>query len=361
MKRFFRGLTAAAVVAAAPALAVMLHQPHQALADDAKEGRVVTISPDSDDAKKDEAQTENAEEVKEPQYWIGLGGAPILDPALRTQLQLADDVGVLVESVVPKSPADKAGLRQHDIIVAVNGEPISDIRSLQKVVGDNGKKPIELKIIRLAKEQTVKVTPEDRPADAPKAVRGGGEGLNDLQRMLQQGGAPGNMRIFGNGMVFGGPGLNLNQMPNDISVSINREGDQPATITVKKGDKTWTVKGDDEKALKELPADVRPFVQQMLHGTRAPQVGGGGMNFNFNDMQKMLGDLGQMDLNGAVGDDSPLGQRMKAARERTEAARQKMQQRLEQMEKQIEKLQEQIDGKTHDHDRTNPSDHASKT
>ena len=50
-----------------------------------------------------------------------------------------------------------------------------------------------------------------------------------------------------------------------------RPGDQPATVTVKKGDKTWTVKGDDEKALKELPDDVRPFVAQMLHGNRAPR------------------------------------------------------------------------------------------
>ncbi len=357
MKRFFRGLTAAAVVAAAPALAVMLHQPRPALADDAKEGRVVTISPERGDSKKDDERLEKAEEAKEPQYWIGLGGAPIQDPALRTQLQLADDVGVLVASVVPKSPADKAGLRQHDIIVAVNGEPIANIQGLQKVIADNGKKPIELKIIRLGKEQTVKVTPEERPADAPHAVPGN-EGANDLQRFFQQGGGPGNMRVFGNGMVLGGPGLNLNQMPNGISVSITREGDQPATVTVKKGDKTWTVKGDDEKALKELPDDVRPFVEQMLHGNRAPRIGG--MNFNFNDMQKMLGDLGQFDFDGNLDQNNAVGQRMKAARERTESARQRMQQRLEQMEKQIQKLENQIEGKTHN-DRTKPSDDASKS
>jgi hypothetical protein len=164
------------------------------------------------------------------------------------------------------------------------------------------------------------------------------------------------MRIFGNGMVLGGPGFNLNQMPGGVSVSVTRENNEPPIITVKKGDKTWTVKGDDEKALKELPDDVRPFVQQMLQGTHAPRVGG--MNFNFGDMQKMLGDLGQ--LNGELGDDNALGQRMKAARERTEAAREQMQQRLQQMEKQLQKLQEQIDGKTHN-DRTKHSDDASKT
>jgi len=357
MKRYLNGLTAAAFIAAAPALAVMFGHSLQALAaDDTSGGRVVQISPDSGDAKKDdEAQAEPAEEVKQPQYWIGLGGAPIQDPALRTHLQLADDVGVLVASVVPKSPAEKAGLRQHDIIVAVNGEPISDLKALQKVVAEGGKKPIELKIIRLAKEQTVKVTPEERPADAPQAATGG-NAPNEMQRLFQQGGVPGNMRIFGNGMVLGGPGFNLNQMPGGIAVSITREGNEPPTITVKKGDKTWTVKGDDEKALKELPDDVRPFVQQMLQGAHAPRAGG--MNFNFGDMQKMLDDLGQLD--GALGEDNAFGQRMKAARERTEAARQQMQQRLEQMEQQIQKLQEQIDGKTHN-DRTKHSDDASKT
>jgi len=356
MKRIFKNFATAAVVAAIPGTALALSQSNRtATADDTNGGRVVQISPDSGANQQDDKTADNAEEAKQPKYWLGLGGSPIENAALRTQLQLADDVGVLVASVVPNSPAEKAGLRQHDVIVAVNGEPISDLTALQKVVADGGKKPIELKIIRLAKEQTVKVTPEERPANAPQAAPGGQGGLNDFQQLFQQGGLPGGMRIFGNGMVLGGgPQLNLNQMPGGLSVNITREGDGPATVTVKKGDKTWTVKGDDEKALKELPDDVRPFVQQMLQGSQPGQ-----MRFNFGDMQKMMGDLGQLDLEGKPNAEA-LRNKMQAARERTEKASQRLQQRLEQMEKQLQQLQDQIEQKA-PADRTNHAEDASKT
>ena len=60
--------------------------------------------------------------------------------------------------------------------------------------------------------------------------------------------------------------LNVNAMPNGMSVSVTREGDGPAQITVKKGDKTWTVSSDDAKALAELPEDVRNVVSGMING-----------------------------------------------------------------------------------------------
>ena len=84
---------------------------------------------------------------------------------LRTHLQLADDVGVVVDDVVPDSPAEKAGLRKHDVLIEVDGEQITDMTVLQKAVAASDGKPVELKLIRLAKEMTMAVTPEERPAD----------------------------------------------------------------------------------------------------------------------------------------------------------------------------------------------------
>jgi hypothetical protein len=46
-----------------------------------------------------------------------------------------------------------------------------------------------------------------------------------------------------------------------MSVVIRKEGDHPATITVKRGDEKWEV---TEKELDKLPADVRPHVERML-------------------------------------------------------------------------------------------------
>jgi hypothetical protein len=49
-------------------------------------------------------------------------------------------------------------------------------------------------------------------------------------------------------------------------VSIVKEDDQPARITVKRGGETWEVVGDNPESLNQLPEDLRPFVEQMLHG-----------------------------------------------------------------------------------------------
>jgi hypothetical protein len=75
-------------------------------------------------------------------------------------------------------------------------------------------------------------------------------------------------RNFGRGsgfMVPPGPPASLNSMPAGVSVNIEKNGDQPTHITVKKGNDTWDIVGDDPGSLEQLPDDVRPFVEQLLH------------------------------------------------------------------------------------------------
>lgn len=45
-------------------------------------------------------------------------------------------VGVLIKSVVPKSPADRAGLMSDDLIIAINGRDVSraDVRRVKQVL-----------------------------------------------------------------------------------------------------------------------------------------------------------------------------------------------------------------------------------
>jgi membrane-associated protease RseP (regulator of RpoE activity) len=364
-------LAAATLLLAAPATAIVVGQSGFANADEDAEGRIVEISPSGDELPP----AENAEEeaaAEAPKYWIGLQGRPIDSPVLRTHLQLADDVGVLVENVVPDSPAAKAGLRQHDIIINVNGEPIGDLTALQQVVAEGGaKKAIELKVIRLAKETKISVTPEERPADLQVNVPGGegfgaqgGMGdIDALLRQFQQGGIPGGVRVFGPGMMPGGRPFDPNQVPNGVSVSITREGDGPAQITVKKGDQTWKLNSDDEKALKKLPDDVRPFVTQMLEGSRPGQPGQlGATRFNFRDFQNLLpNDLGEFDMEiGGLPDQQALQKRAAEARKRTEEASRRMLERMEEMEKRMQKMQKQMQEKSAP-DRTNDQDDASQT
>ncbi|RIK83209.1 MAG: hypothetical protein DCC67_06145 [Planctomycetota bacterium] len=342
-RRRFEGFWIAALFFAIPAAAVLLDQGPQATADDEPQGRIVDIT----DGNSDQPQAENEDPAAEgqqqpaeqavPKYWIGLQGRPIDSPVLRTQFQLAEDVGVVVENVVPDSPADKAGLRQHDIIVAVNGEPVTGMQALQEVVASSEAQAIELKVIRLAKESSVKVTPEERPKDLPQGLLAQPEGnplgaagpqeLEQFFRQLQQGNVPGGVRVFGPGMVLGGQAFNLNQMPEGISVSVTRQGKEPPTITVQKGDQTWTVKGDDPQALKQLPEDVRPFVQKMLAGSKPGPAGLPRFDFDLEGV--LPEEMGQFDAGGA-------GKRVQEANKRLREQIEQLEQRMRQLEEQMQ-------------------------
>jgi len=87
--------------------------------------------------------------------WLGVTTQTI-DRDLMEAFDLATDYGVIVKTVVPGSPADKADLRQGDIILKVEDAKLNDADQLADVIqsyspGDN----VEIKIIRKGKEKTI--------------------------------------------------------------------------------------------------------------------------------------------------------------------------------------------------------------
>jgi serine protease Do len=67
-------------------------------------------------------------------------------------------------SIIPGSPADKAGLKEKDIITKVEGQEINEQNSLISVLGRHGVgEKVSLTIIRDGKEQKVEVTLEAAP------------------------------------------------------------------------------------------------------------------------------------------------------------------------------------------------------
>ncbi len=300
------------------------------------EGPIVQIGPTTGDETVAPIAPAEPTAPQEPAYWIGLRGRSVEDAVLRTQLQLAEGTGIAIEDVVPDSPAEKAGLRKHDIILRANDDMVDSMEVLQQHVQTGKEMPIELKILRLGKEETVAVTPAQRPenfeqlAGPETGVPGAGAFGGDLGRLLQQfqggAGVPGGMRVFGPGMVLNGRQMNLNAMPNGMSVSVTREGDGPAQITVKKGEETWTVSSDDAKALAELPEDVRDVVSGMIEN----QVG---------DIQQQLGNFDwQAELRHAL----PGRLKNLPGMGEINAQEDAITKRMEQMEKQIKELQEQL-------------------
>jgi hypothetical protein len=83
------------------------------------------------------------------------------DPALRDQLRLGDQEGVVIGEVAPGSRAERAGLKVHDVIVHVNGTPVKGAWEMRRVLraaaAADPDGELELGVIRGGAKQTVKV------------------------------------------------------------------------------------------------------------------------------------------------------------------------------------------------------------
>jgi hypothetical protein len=223
-------------------------------------------------------------------YWIGVGGESVPE-AIRAQVDLADNEGLLLGAVDPEGPAGKAGVQRFDILLKANGEPISTIAPLSELVSKQGEAnaTITMELLRRGKPVIVEVTPAERPADGFAAVpdRGDRRGLFGPDGPF----GPGGVFAGGEGGFGGGQfGEMMQGMPMavGVSVSVARQDDGPAQVTVTQGDKTWTFDEGDKEAIAELPGDVRPMVEQMLSeqgGVFQPGFEGFGMDVPGFQMQ----------------------------------------------------------------------------
>jgi S1-C subfamily serine protease len=75
------------------------------------------------------------------------------------------ETGVLVVSVEKNSPAERAGLREGDLIVAFNGQPIGSVHDLHKVlVGEQIGISASLTIIRHTENLELPILPAETPS-----------------------------------------------------------------------------------------------------------------------------------------------------------------------------------------------------
>jgi S1-C subfamily serine protease len=97
--------------------------------------------------------------------YIGVAGQNV--PLHRRVIRfygLALETGVLVVSVEKESPAERAGLREGDIIVAFNAEPIGTVHDLHKMlVGEQIGVPAKLVVIRHTEKLVLSVLPAESP------------------------------------------------------------------------------------------------------------------------------------------------------------------------------------------------------
>ena len=238
------------------------------------------------------------------QFWIGAMCVPA-DPALRAQLNLKDHEGLVVANILPDSPAAKAGLKQFDVVTAIDGESLDSLHELMQAVHNGGEKELKLDVIRGGKHQTIAVKPAPRP-DADQVFfrvpRGAGENepvdlgpakdhlermqkhLDELRDRLPEAevkrmeewlektrrgeNEPFRMQVFGPGVVMRQP--QAPTLPAGVNVRIEREANGPTKIHVERDGKKWDVM---DKELDQLPEDLRGPIGAVLNPPGAIVIG----------------------------------------------------------------------------------------
>lgn len=94
-------------------------------------------------------------------------------PSLASHLDLPDGVGILLNGIFPDSPADRAGLRKNDVILALDGEKIgAGAAFVEKVATKVPGDEVRLTVIQRGREREIDVVlgeaPEVEASEAPR-------------------------------------------------------------------------------------------------------------------------------------------------------------------------------------------------
>jgi len=97
--------------------------------------------------------------------WLGIYVQGLTD-AFAKQFKVPDTSGALVQSVEPDSPADKAGIKNGDVIRKINGKKVEGSGELTALVTEmNPGTTVTLDILRDGNPMTIRVTLGERPAE----------------------------------------------------------------------------------------------------------------------------------------------------------------------------------------------------
>jgi serine protease Do len=116
--------------------------------------------------------------------YLGMGIVPVTDD-VKESFNLPDARGALVQYVDPGKPADRAGLQAGDVVVAIDGKPISTNRDLIDYVSyvPVGSK-VNITVIRNGQRRTLTATTAERPLTAENELRNGDNNVEPSRNRL---------------------------------------------------------------------------------------------------------------------------------------------------------------------------------
>jgi len=174
------------------------------------------------------------------------------------QLDLPKNQGLIVQDVVPESAGAKAGLKQHDILLELDGKPVSsDVAEFQKVLKEiKPDQAVEAVVMRKTKKETIKDLKLPRETEQPAAPARGRNPFRLLNPGL--GGINGlNMKITRTNDSFSAT-LTDNGVSYSVSGKMEDGKAKPSEITINDGkEKTYD-------SLDKVPEEQRDRVRALL-------------------------------------------------------------------------------------------------
>ena len=158
--------------------------------------------------------------------YMGVTIQPVTEE-LAKSFGLKEAKGALINDVIKGSPADKAGVRQGDVIIGLNGSEVKDPSHLQRLVAEAGiGKVAKMSIIRDGKALELGITlasADTAPKQRKKLERGGDqqEGEADLLGLIVENSEQGGGVVVIDA-VRGGAAAEAGIKRGDVIVSINR-------------------------------------------------------------------------------------------------------------------------------------------
>ncbi|HKB75288.1 MAG TPA: PDZ domain-containing protein, partial [Myxococcales bacterium] len=210
--------------------------------------------------------------------FLGVQPQPITQDMVDS-LGLKSTQGALLADVVKGGPADKAGLKPGDVVVSLNGKPVTDPNQLTRDVGAIPPgQTVKLEVIRDGKQRQVEVKLGERPDETESTARAGGQGgdadkssgdvlgvrVQDLTPELAQRARvdPGTKGVVVTAVAPDSPAASAGLDPGDVILEINRQpvasvADYKKAISkLKKGD-TVLLRVRSGQAVQYLPVKIR--------------------------------------------------------------------------------------------------------
>lgn len=217
--------------------------------------------------------------------FLGVGAIGV-DPTVRAQLELPKGIGLTISYVEKDSPADKAGLQQHDILQKLNDQLLINAPQLATLVrtfkaGDE----VTLTVLRKGKTLDLKATLIERDlpplaeasgpftvnfAPEPARIQDGNIVVPDYAPRLERSRTW--IREFGDSkprIIHLSPDSTriVSRDDGTHSIQISQRGDQ-TTLTVKDASGKTLFDGpyNTPEEREKLPAELREKVQKMQEG-----------------------------------------------------------------------------------------------